>query len=402
MKRTILCIIYLFLAIIAKTQVFYNEGFNISLVASGWTNTNLAVPWGNGSFFGISNQWQVNDNESGRPANICGTAGAGDPSLYMGATGLGSGAAYLSNASTNRRIASPNINTVGKTNITLSFNFIGNGYLTTDKAYFQYSINGGTTWISPAVAPTSSNPALPVGSNLNNLKSQICASGQGRWTNITWNLPAATENITNLKLAFVWQNDPATGSSASDPSFAVNDVQLSTPIITPITLLSFTGKQLSATENELEWITEAEINNNFFTIERSANANLFIPFGTVNGAGNSNTTLFYNFIDEHPFNGINYYRLKQTDFDGKYSYSDIIAIKSNNNEYHVNYSNNLLSVTSLGEKNATIEIYDLLGKLIYSNTFLSNQIISTSKFNAGVYIIKIGTPENLVIKKIKF
>ena len=395
----------MFLAVIAKSQVFYNQGFNVSLVASGWTNTNLTIPWGNAAAFGISNQWQADDNESGRAANICGMAGAGNPSLYMGATGLGSGAAYLSNARTNRRIASPNISTVGKTNITLSFNFIGNGYLTADKAYLQYSIDGGTSWVTPVGTPTSSNPALPVGSSLNNLKSQICGSGQGRWTNVTWNLPATTENIANLKLAFVWQNDPATGGSASDPSFAVDDVQLSTPISLPITLLSFTGNQLNNNTNLLEWVTSSEINNNFFTLEHSNNTNEFIAFGTVKGAGNSNTTLFYNFIDEHPFNGINYYRLKQTDFDGKYSYSDIVAVKSNDNNYDINYSNQNLFVSSLIEKNATIEIYDLLGKLIYSKSLLANQIIipiSRDKFNSGIYIIKIGTPENLVIKKIKF
>lgn len=402
MKRAIPFVIFLFLAVIAKTQIFYNQGFNISLVASGWTNTDLAVPWGNGVAFGISNQWQVSDAESGRPANICGGASLGNPSLYMGATGLGSGAAYLSNASTNRRIASPNISTVGKTNITLSFNFIGNGYLTADKAYLQYSINGGTSWVTPAGAPTSSNPALPVGSNLNNLKSQICGSGQGRWTNVTWSLPATTENIANFRVAFVWQNDPATGGSASDPSFAVDDVQLST-ISLPITLLSFTGNQLNNNTNLLKWITSSEINNDFFTLEHSTNANKFIAFGTVKGAGNSNTTLFYDFIDEHPLNGINYYRLKQTDFDGKYSYSDVVAIKSNDNEYNINYANqNLFVSSSLNEEKATIEIYDLLGKLVYSNSLLSNQIISTSNYNAGIYIIKIGTPDNLVIKKIKF
>ncbi|OFY93140.1 MAG: hypothetical protein A3K10_08775 [Bacteroidetes bacterium RIFCSPLOWO2_12_FULL_31_6] len=115
--------------------------------------------------------------------------------------------------------------------------------------------------------------------------------------------------------------------------------------------------------------------------------------------------MFYDFIDKHPLSGTNYYRLKQTDYDGKYSYSDIVAVKSNDNEYNINYANQNLFVSSLGEKDATIEIYDLLGKLVYSKSLLANQIIipiSRDKFNDGIYIIKIGTPENLVIKKIKF
>jgi len=148
MKRLLLSCLGILFALITQAQVFYSQNFNTSLAASGWVNTNLTVPWGNGSSFSTTNQWIVDDFESGRPPNICGTGGAGNFSLYMGASGLlgGLGAAYLSNARTNRRISSPNISTIGKTNITLSFNFIGSGGTTTsDKAYFQYSINGGAS-----------------------------------------------------------------------------------------------------------------------------------------------------------------------------------------------------------------------------------------------------------------
>jgi hypothetical protein len=164
--------------------------------------------------------------------NTCGAGGMGDSTLYMGADAMSSGAAYSSTANTNRRISSPNINTTTYSTMTLQFDFIGNGCDTRDKAYFQYSTNGGTSWISPSVAPTSSNPAMGGGGNMNNLKSQICGSAQGLWTRITWAMPATCENITNLRIAFVWQNsDGATcaSGSATDPSFAVDNILITAP-----------------------------------------------------------------------------------------------------------------------------------------------------------------------------
>jgi hypothetical protein len=149
MKKIILSyIVFLFIGISVYSQVtVYSENFNAGM--GGWTSTSLTSPWGNTSYFGISNIWQSSDAETGMAPNICGMAGGGNPSLYLGATALISGAAYLSNATTNKRISSPNINTTGYSNLTLSFNFIGYGCEERDKAYLQYSIDGGTSWTSP-------------------------------------------------------------------------------------------------------------------------------------------------------------------------------------------------------------------------------------------------------------
>jgi hypothetical protein len=392
-----------------KSQV-YSETFSSTLAASGWTNVNLTVPWSSGTFIGISNTWKVADSESGRPANTCGGANLGNPSLYIGATALASGAAYLSNAATNRRIMSPNINTTGYTNMTLSFNYIGNGEANDDKAYLQYSTDGGTTWINATGAPTSSNPALPAGANLNNLKSQICGTGQGRWTNITWDLPVVCENITNLKIAFVWQND--TDANATDPSFAVDDVTITTSAPLPIQLLSFTGKNYGA-ENVLTWQTASEVNNDFFTIEHSSDAVNFFELGIVDGAGNSNQTLNYTYIDKHPGIGINYYRLKQTDFNGQYKYSNTIALE-NNTENHFDiinsYNNpeqNILELTfSCSEECIlNIELFDLNGKKIYSvvaNTEGSSTkiLIPSHLLSKGIYLIKAYNGKEIITKKI--
>lgn len=94
----------------------------------------------------------------------------------------------------------------------------------------------------------------------------------------------------------------------------------------PIDLMSFTG---DATElgNELYWQTMAEINNDYFVIESSVDAGNFSPIGNIDGAGNSVQPIDYYFLDQDPIAGVTYYRLKQVDFDGKFSYSDIVAVK---------------------------------------------------------------------------
>ena len=78
---------------------------------------------------------------------------------------------------------------------------------------------------------------------------------------------------------------------------------------------------------ELSWVTGSEINNDYFTIERSVDRENFEKILTKPGAGNSTSTLYYNAVDSKPVNGLAYYRLKQTDYDGQFSYSAIKKVK---------------------------------------------------------------------------
>ena len=94
----------------------------------------------------------------------------------------------------------------------------------------------------------------------------------------------------------------------------------------PIQLIYFHAK-LNNDQVDLSWLTGAEINNSFFTIERSSDGRNFEQVFTKPGAGNSTEPLHYSGTDDYPLKGNSYYRLKQTDFDGRFSYSDIKTIK---------------------------------------------------------------------------
>ncbi|MEM1356900.1 MAG: T9SS type A sorting domain-containing protein [Bacteroidota bacterium] len=94
----------------------------------------------------------------------------------------------------------------------------------------------------------------------------------------------------------------------------------------PVEFLAFTaapaGKQV-----QLRWTTTNEQNNDFFAVERSEDGDTFIPIGTVTGAGTTNLERHYESWDDQPHSGLNYYRLKQVDFDGSYTYSDVRAVQ---------------------------------------------------------------------------
>ncbi|MES2382312.1 MAG: T9SS type A sorting domain-containing protein, partial [Bacteroidota bacterium] len=146
-------------------------------------------------------------------------------------------------------------------------------------------------------------------------------------------------------------------------SFTVNATSL------PITLLNFDA-QLANKKVKLNWSTAMEINNNFFTVERSENGKTFYPIANIKGAGNSTKTSQYSLIDD--INTVNantiFYRLKQTDFDGRFTYSKTATIDLGNvGNFDLSVFPNPNSGTfTIGLSNVMSEtiyitIFDLLG-----------------------------------------
>lgn len=97
-------------------------------------------------------------------------------------------------------------------------------------------------------------------------------------------------------------------------------------ITLPVEFLSFTGEQIEQGVNRLEWETATETNNDYFEIQRKTENDDFVVIGKQNGAGNSNEVVHYSYTDNEASEQISYYRLKQVDFNGKETYSSIIAV----------------------------------------------------------------------------
>jgi hypothetical protein len=138
----------------------------------------------------------------------------------------------------------------------------------------------------------------------------------------------------------------------------------------PIELVNFNCSYINRNTNGLNWTTASESNNDYFAIERSSNGIEFNQIAKVDGAGNSLTTLNYSFKDENPLSGISYYRLKQVDFNGKFSYSEICSV-TNNGDGNVSFYPNPVRTSltidyefSEKPKSNVISVTDVTGKLV--------------------------------------
>ena len=181
----------------------------------------------------------------------------------------------------------------------------------------------------------------------------------------------------------------------------------------PTELLSFTALAKDAYV-QINWATASEINNNYFTIERSIDGINFETIATVDGAGNSSQILNYSAVDNAPLCGISYYRLKQTDYDGEFSYSSLVAVEFNNmNEFIFNIypnPNNGEYINLQTPKNnpgVLIIVYDMLGNKIYSKVIIASinahdvyTINPSQKLKPGVYLITATSSNKIYNKKL--
>lgn len=424
--------------------VFWTENFgtgcNTGQLASAYTGPNGTWSITNtGTNDPSANNWFVSAAENGQGAGNCGAGCGTNHTLHLGATypSTDPGAAYYESTPgfcptflpcsyTDRRVESPVINCTGQTGITLSMSYMEFGQSTLDNATLWYF--DGSIWTQLVDLP----------------KTLCCGSAtcngtlQGLWTAYSIALPASANNNPNVRISFRWVNNA--DGVGTDPSFAVDDIQLSTTgtvesftaeyfysnpqvvynnivnapldhisqceywtltrnagtssrLVTltwdanscgvtnltdlrvarfnsaswddrgnggttgttaagtivsaaaqtaygPFTLASVTSENPLPVELlgffaeyknrkvELSWATAAELNNDYFSVQRSGDGKIFREIMQVKGVGNSSTLNKYYAVDENPLPDISYYRLKQVDFDGSEKLTPPVAVKA--------------------------------------------------------------------------
>ena len=169
----------------------------------------------------------------------------------------------------------------------------------------------------------------------------------------------------------------------------------------PIELLSFGLFPLDNGQVAIDWRTLTETNNDFFTIERSRDAELWEAIVKVNGAGNSQEIRKYEALDNQPFPGTSYYRLKQTDFNGEYSFSNILEIYVEPGieiplQIHPNPTRGPITLSGSPDEIKTLTLFDMQGREVtqlvdimeidYYQVFLD-----LSDLRKGVYILQTAT-----------
>jgi|GEM_PF-2030426 len=176
----------------------------------------------------------------------------------------------------------------------------------------------------------------------------------------------------------------------------------------PVELLDFSASY-NGSDVDLKWSTASELNNDHFTIERSANGSSFYELSVIRGAGNSTQTLSYATVDKEPLSGISYYRLKQVDFNGDYSYSNIASVNisaSDPGSITISEANNLLNLQLSCSSNCMVNIavYDLNGKKVFEQDqdFYSQPRldIPTDRLAKGIYLLKASRGQEIISRKI--
>lgn len=217
-----------------------------------------------------------------------------------------------------------------------------------------------------------------------------------------------TNSMTGLSTAGAHQTtNQTTNSSPSFPN--VNNFSIYIALFSPNGGLPVTWSSFEAMGQKREtevlanllWSTASETNNAYFTIERSDDAKLFEPIDEVKGKGNSARMIHYTFTDNLPLHTQEvYYRIKQSDFDGKHSYSEIrkLSFSTENAEenYHVFYQGNklFLGYKGITQENASLSLVNLLGQTVWQGSFdTENSFIYPIPYQGqvGVYLLKISS-----------
>jgi len=165
----------------------------------------------------------------------------------------------------------------------------------------------------------------------------------------------------------------------------------------PIELLNFIAHP--AGENvQLDWLTASETNNDYFTIQRSNDGISFEELQRKQGAGNSNSVLYYSAVDRNPYDGISYYRLMQTDFDGKHTYSNIVTVDVVRQlvvDYET-YPNPFSTSTTFTINDASeiiktdLRIYNILGEEVLNKSITTpSTVLKTNNLPSGIYYYSV-------------
>jgi hypothetical protein len=265
---------------------------------------------------------------------------------------------------------------------------------------------------------------------------QIAGVTGGQYSvNATMTDLGGTGNITDIRLvtytggttAAVVGTHALAGGTVSNPTAkrtALTVAQLSrdfriatanssaTPL--PLELISFTASAFDGGVN-LQWVTSSELNNDFFTVQRSANGEKFEDILEVGGSGTTNQRNNYEIIDPYPLSGRSYYRLVQTDFDGRYSNLSVasVVIESIREAKLSLYPNPAVNkqfnieLNGLAPDNlVSVKIMNAVGVVVFNGTYktgstgLLSAPMDLSNQPGGMYIVSITDPVGLHMRLI--
>jgi len=254
---------------------------------------------------------------------------------------------------------------------------------------FGYDASNGDTGTRGASSDTSEN-----------------ASGDG-WV--------ANMSVTAGQTFFLVVNNTEADTDSQDDGFTVDftgsTATLDCTYLLPIQLVSFDAYVDEVNQGiAINWITETEVNNDFFSVERSENGSDFYELMEVDGAGTSMSSNYYYSFDPNPLPGIGYYRLKQIDFDGSATYSSIVAVLNETASIQLTIAPNPvadqlnLTLISPGEEMISVHIFNIQGRemmhtLVDLHKGINEFSTSLTLLDPGFYTIMCNAKRDHIMRK---
>ncbi len=175
-------------------------------------------------------------------------------------------------------------------------------------------------------------------------------------------------------------------------------------VVLPIQLVHFDAEERNGNV-VLNWMTASEKDNNYFTVERSKNGQYWTDIITVKGSGNTTEMMSYSAIDSHPISGKNYYRLRQTDYDGRSTYSriavvDLMNLSGAGISLYPNPTSGKITMAGGGRP---LGIYDILGRNVVQLVRIYEDsrdqfILDFTALSDGLYYLKTNKTVEKVYK----
>ncbi len=267
---------------------------------------------------------------------------------------------------------------------------------------------------SEQVAPVAENVSASAAVNVGSLIIQLSEyTSDANGDALTYNVSQpdqggslifdATTGVVTISIDNDFSGVMSIEYSVSDGTFtSTANIAVLIQSAVAVNLVRLSGKAQN-NGNLIEWTTASEINNDYFTLYSSTDGTNYTQITTVKGVGNSNTNQHYQMLDKNAANGLTYYRLTQTDYDGTTKQLGVVTVSRNTTVFvstiEPNPASNLVSLSfdSPQVATATLLVYDVVGKLVYTqqlNTTAGNNklTLDVSSYAVGTYFVTINTP----------
>lgn len=276
-----------------------------------------------------------------------------------------------------------------------------------ESAAYTYTVTVGNT---PTISQQPQSATIAVNTNTSFQANGTGTSwqwqvnpGTGTWSNITNNATYSGATTNNLTIT----NAPATMNNyqfraintATVCNATTNIATLGVLAVLPVTWLNVTAN-MQQNGIAIKWGTSQEMKVIRFIVQVSTDGKSFADAGTVAAAGTINSNSYYSFMDANPAGGVNYYRIKELDADGNFSYSKIVSVTFNTSAEVLVFGNPVSNGQLVVQVNQSmpLTLFSADGKRVkHQLATAGTQSLDVRGLSRGIYTLLAGTSAKRIV-----